>query len=451
MYLSEQIKNNTILALISGSFILQLVVLLTAIGFRLNYQSGQLPLISNNFAAPLQEVANNILTENKQEINQPTDETPNTEKTINYTISSGDTLSGIWAKFSSFPGGGIKAADAFKDAKVPVNSLRLGEQLELRISADNDITELKMSLPEGKSLILNGDSNAGYKAEVNIPEVIQKERTVSYNIYSSFSESAREVNIPGEIVDDLVDLYSGRINFSRDIQPGDAFTVIYEERTTADGIRLAPGKIKAISIETNNKLMVAIQHLGKDGVSRYYTESGEQLGQGFLQYPLKFSRISSVFTKARFHPILKVSRPHNGVDFAAPTGTPVRSIGDGIVESAGYGSGSGNMVKIKHNDKYSTAYMHLSKITSFIKKGTHVKRGEVIGAVGSTGMSTAPHLHFSLYEKDKFINPLTSNLPVITNTENSIPKTILASTMGILKQQHQLIRIASLMGLTKAA
>lgn len=450
MHLSEQIKNNTILTLISGSFVLQLVVLLVALVYRFNTNVNPLEQLAQA-SSGLKHDANHIITEGKL--------VPNTEgtapieakdKVTKYKISSGDTLSKIWSKFSSVSGGGVKAADAFKAAKIPASSLRVGDEVNLTISK-NDITEFSMKLPEGKAIRLVGNSLEGYKAELTTSEIISKERTVSYNIYNSFSESAREVNVPVDIIDDLVDLYSGRIDFSRDIQPGDSFTVIYEERTTADGERLAPGKIKAISIETNSKLMVAIQHLGKDGVWRYFNESGELLGNSFLRYPVKFSRISSIFTKARFHPVLKINRPHNGVDFAAPTGTPVRTIGDGVVEYAGYAAGTGNMIKIKHNDKYSTAYLHLSKISAGIKKGAHIARGEVIGAVGSTGLSTAPHLHFAMYEKEKFINPMTANLPVTAAKENSIPKTLLASTLNVLKQQHELVRIASLMGLTKSA
>jgi murein DD-endopeptidase MepM/ murein hydrolase activator NlpD len=449
MYLSEQIKNNTILALISGSFLLQLFVLMVALLYRFSTNVDNLKQPAKiSMAAPSTNVTESKPIANAEPVKQTTIEQK--ERTTVYKISSGDTLSKIWSKMTSFPNGGIKAAEAFKDAKVSLSNLRLGEQITLKISADNDIIEFSMKLPEGRSISLRGNSTEGYTGKVDTEEVIVRERTVSYPIFDTFSESAQDVNVPVDIIDDLVDLFSGRVDF-RELHPGDSFSLIYEERITASGQRLAPGKIKAISIESGGKLNVAIQHIGKDNVARYFNEEGELLGENFLRYPLKFSRISSIFTTSRFHPILKVSRPHNGIDFAAPTGTPVRSIGDGVVEYAGYGSGTGNMIKIKHNEKYSTAYMHLSKITSFVKKGASIKRGEVIGAVGMTGLATGPHLHFSLYENDKFVNPLTTNLPSITTKENSIPKTILASTMDILKQQHELVRMAALTGRNKAA
>ena len=369
---------------------------------------------------------------------------------ILYTVSPGDTLSKIWAKFSSVSNGGLRAADAFKDAGVSVNALRVGNEISLKLSA-GDISRFDMKLPEGRSITLTGSSTEGYQAELKIPKIIEKERTVSYPIFSSFSASAQEVNVPLDIVDDLVDLFSGRINFRRDIQPGDSFTIIYNERTTEDGERLSPGKVKAISIETSGKLLVAIKHIGKDGTKRYFDENGERLGGGFLQYPLRFSRISSIFSKSRFHPVLKVSRPHNGVDFAAPVGTPVRSVGDGTVEFSGYSSGNGYWIKIKHCKTYSTAYLHLSKIASSVKKGAKVSRGQVIGNVGMTGLATGPHLHFSLYENNKYIDPLNAKIPVITEKDNTIPKTYLASTLEILKQQHELIRLAYQMGFAKNA
>lgn len=456
MYLTEQIKNNSLLALISGSFILQVFILLTALLYRYN-SNNELSILPNTAVKLVasddtSSVKNkNInLIENKPATNTDNIAQDSASNEV-YKISSGDTLSKIWSKFTNLSSGGIKAAEAFRAVNIPVNSLRPGVEVSLTISPQKDITEFSMKLPEGKSIILKGDSINGYKSEIKTEKIIVKERTVSYPIFDTFSESAQEVNVPVDIIDDLVDLFSNRIDFRRDMQPGDSFTVIYDERITESGERLSPGRIKAISIETGGKLLVAIQHSGKDGVVRYFNENGELLGDNFLKYPLKFSRISSVFTTSRFHPILKVSRPHNGVDFSAPTGTPVRTIGDGVVDYVGYGKETGNMIKVKHNEKYSTAYMHLSKIAPFIKKGTHVSRGEVIGNVGMTGLATAPHLHYSLYENNKFVNPLTTELPVLSAKDNSIPKTILAGTMDILKQQHELIRIASLVGFNKAA
>lgn len=441
-------------AYLAASFVLQSIIVITALLYRSDshVQASQDPAhmakeLSDRLNSKSGDIHDELeIIETDEQFQEDTG-----PQEVKYKVEAGDTLSRIWSKITDNASGGIKAADAFKKAGVPINSLRLGEEILLKVSTDKEIVEFSMKLPEGKSVTLSGDSVSGYEANVNVPEIVERERTVSYPIFSSFSASATEVNVPLDIVDDLVDLFSGRIDFRRDIQPGDTFTVIYNERSTADGTRLAPGHIKAISIETGGKLVVAIGHTGSDGKVRYFNESGEQIGNNYLRYPLRFSRISSIFTKSRFHPILKVSRPHNGVDFAAPTGTPVRSIGDGVVEQIGYGKGSGNMIKIKHTERYSTAYMHLSKFAPFLKKGTRVSKGQVIGNVGSTGMSTAPHLHFSMYKDNVFIDPMTANLPVVASKENAIPKAILASTLTTLRQQHELVRLASNFARMKSA
>jgi len=177
------------------------------------------------------------------------------------------------------------------------------------------------------------------------------------------------------------------------------------------------------------------------GPFNYYDESGKIPGNFFLRYPLQFSRISSVFTTARFHPLLNKTRPHNGVDFAAPTGTPVRTIGDGIVIKAGYSATTGNMVRIQHCDRYTTEYMHLSKIASNLQLGSKVSRGEVIGAVGMTGLATGPHLHFGLFDNGKYVDPLQKSLPIAPAIQTA-PPAILAA-LHELRQNHETVAVAA--------
>jgi murein DD-endopeptidase MepM/ murein hydrolase activator NlpD len=179
-----------------------------------------------------------------------------------------------------------------------------------------------------------------------------------------------------------------------------------------------------------------------DGRVRYFDQNGETSGDSFLRYPLKFTRISSVFSKSRFHPVLKSSKPHNGVDFAAPTGTPVRSIGDGIVTYAGWKGPNGILVKVQHSNQYSSAYVHLSKLAPGIKQGVRVQRGQQVGAVGQTGRATGPHLHFSLYRNEKFIDPLTTDLPMVVDKRNMIPKNLLMARVSTLREQLDTIAVA---------
>jgi murein DD-endopeptidase MepM/ murein hydrolase activator NlpD len=241
----------------------------------------------------------------------------------------------------------------------------------------------------------------------------------------------------------MVDLFSDRIAFERDIQFGDTFTVVYTARRTMDGEELSPGPVKAASIFNRGKMIAVIRHTGADGKTAYFNEEGKPIGNNFLRFPLQFTRISSVFSKSRFHPILRVRRPHNGVDFAAPLGTPVRSVADGTVVIASVRGGAGRMVEIRHNDRYSTAYLHLSRIAGGVSPGMRVRRGQVIGAVGMTGYATAPHLHFSFYDRGVYVDPLKIHLPTMQASTTPIPVAVLTATLQMLRDQRATIMLAS--------
>lgn len=239
----------------------------------------------------------------------------------------------------------------------------------------------------------------------------RKERIFTGTIQNGLIQSIKKSGAPKEAVDEIADLFSDRVDFNKDVKNGDKFTIIIREGAQKKrGIR----SILACAIEVKGKILTAIQYIGADSKPRYFDESGLLIANTFLRYPVKFSRISSTFTHARFHPILKRSRPHHGVDFAAPVGTPVRTVGSGIVEQAEFNREAGNMVKIKHNQQYSTVYFHLSRIAAGIKKGVKVTRGSLIGYLGSTGLSTGPHLHFGLFDRGKYVDPLKAKLPIDT-------------------------------------
>ena len=360
---------------------------------------------------------------------------------ILHVVKSGDTLTKIWTLHGGTYAGGVKAAAAFKEAGVSLGSLRAGEKIELSTSdSTGDIVGLRKRLAAGRYLVLTGSSADGYRGEIEEAPVVSKEKTVTGMISSSFALAAAEQGIPFQVVDELVDLFGSRVEFSRDIRVGDSFAVSYEERFTGEGEVLGVGAIKAASIMVGGRLNAAVLHVGTDGVERYFDEEGAPLGDFFLRYPVQFSRISSVFSDSRLHPVLGRLRAHNGVDFAAPIGTPVRSVADGKVVSAGYQGFSGNLVKIRHTDKYTTAYLHLSKITSGIKVGTVVKRGQLIGSVGKTGLATGPHLHYSLYINGKYADPLKTKLPSMpVRTEDMIEPEYLEATLRLHTEAHQTV------------
>ncbi len=210
------------------------------------------------------------------------------------------------------------------------------------------------------------------------------------------------------IANRLSEIYAWSIDFFG-LQKGDSFMVVYDEILVGDEV-LDIGTIHAAYFKHNGVMYEAHRFI-QDESPNYWNEKGENLRKAFLKAPLKFSRISSGFSYARRHPVTRIVRPHTGIDYAAPTGTPVMSIGDGVVIQRAYAGGGGNTVKIRHNSTYTSAYLHLSKYAAGLKVGKRVRQGEVIGYVGSTGLSTGPHLDFRIWRNGKPINPLAMDAP----------------------------------------
>lgn len=218
----------------------------------------------------------------------------------------------------------------------------------------------------------------------------------------------------------LSEIYAWSIDFYG-LQKGDKFRVIYEENFVY-GKSIGIGRIFAAQFVHNKEDFYAFRFT-QNNEEAYFDDKGKSLKKAFLKAPLKFNRISSQFSNARFHPVLKIYRPHHGVDYAAPTGTPVMSIADGTVIGKGYqAAGGGNFVKIKHNAVYTTSYMHLSKFGEGISTGVRVRQGQIIGYVGSTGLSSGPHLDFRVFFNGSPINPLTvKSPPTEPITEKNMP------------------------------
>lgn len=228
------------------------------------------------------------------------------------------------------------------------------------------------------------------------------------SLWNSMIEQGATPNLTGM----LSDIYSWTIDFFG-IQPNDSFTLCYESIYT-DTTFVGVGRILAANFITGGKDHFAFYYKYRDDRGEYFDENGESLRRAFLKAPLRYSRISSHFSNARRHPITKVVRPHHGVDYAAPAGTPVYSVGDGVVIGRGWDNkGGGNYVRIKHNSTYTTLYMHLKGFASGLKQGDRVSQGQLIGYVGSTGMSTGPHLDYRVYKNGTAINPLNMDLPAV--------------------------------------
>jgi len=242
----------------------------------------------------------------------------------------------------------------------------------------------------------------------------------SGEIRSSLFGATDSAGIPDAIATQLADIFGGDIDFHRDLRKGDRFTLIYEMYYHhGQGIR--SGKILTAEFINGGKTYRAIHYQPQvnEGRGSYYSPDGKSLRKAFLRSPLEFSRVTSGFTSARFHPILQQWRAHKGVDYGAPTGTKVRATGDGVVEFAGKQGGYGNVVILRHNGRYSTAYGHLSGFASGLRTGSRVSQGEIIGFVGATGWATGPHLHYEFRIGGEQVNPLAAALPAATPLEGN--------------------------------
>ena len=246
------------------------------------------------------------------------------------------------------------------------------------------------------------------QVERQVKEIIHKERTAQTVIESSLWNAMVGNNLPIELALELSEIYAWTIDFFG-LQKGDSIRVYYDEQYV-DTTRIGIGRIYAAEFY-HGKVWQEAYWFEAENTRNYYDSKGNSMRKAFLKAPLSYKRISSGFTYKRLHPVHKVYKPHTGVDYAAPMGTPVMTIGDGTVIQREYRGGGGNTVKIKHNATYTTAYLHLSKFADGLKVGQHVKQGQVIGYVGSTGTSTGPHLDFRVWKNGTPIDPLKMDSP----------------------------------------
>lgn len=238
-------------------------------------------------------------------------------------------------------------------------------------------------------------------------EIVEKATDVT--ITSSLWNDLTDAGASPSLILELADVYAWTVDFFG-LRSGDRFRVLYREKM-CEGQSVGLDRVEYAEFLRDNTVLPALYFDQGDGGNRFWNENGESMQKAFLKAPLKFTRISSGFTYHRVHPVHGTVRPHTGVDYAAPKGTPVMTIGDGTVLSVGYAGGGGNTVKIRHNSVYTTAYLHLSGYARGLKAGQRVRQGEVIGYVGSTGTSTGPHLDFRVWKNGTPVNPLTLESP----------------------------------------
>ena len=323
-------------------------------------------------------------------------------------IQRGDTIASLLNRLQIEDTAAVNFLSSAKDAKtlyqlVPGRSVRAqttenGALLALRyIASDN--TQL--------SVDRSGDTfQASELAAALDTRIVMK----SGEIRSSLFGATDAAGVPDAVATQMAEIFSSDIDFHLDIRKGDRFAVVYE-MLSSQGEPLKTGRVLAAQFVNQGKTYQALYFKDRDNREGYYTPEGNNLRKAFLRSPLEFSRITSGFSSARFHPVLKTWRAHKGVDYGASTGTRVRATSDGVIALLGKQNGYGNLIVVQHKGSFSTAYGHLSAFAKGLRRGARINQGDVIGYVGSTGMATGPHLHYEFRVAGQQRNPLTVPMP----------------------------------------
>ena len=322
-------------------------------------------------------------------------------------VKSGENLGGIFSRLG-VDQQIIDKLDTYTNGVFDIRKLRSGNTYTAMMSNDgkNKLKYFVYSINDTSYVIF--DFRDSLHVHKDAKEVIRKLKSVSGEINSSLWSTMQDKGLDPNMAVALANIYQWSIDFYA-IQKGDSFKAIYEE-LSVDGKPISIGEIHSAVFMHAGKSYYAYR-FEQGNITDYFDENGENLRKEFLKAPLKFSRITSKFSNSRLHPILRIRRPHHGIDYAAPKGTPVHTIGNGTVLKASYAGGAGRLVSIRHRNGYTTSYMHLSGFGPGIHAGSSVSQGQVIGYVGSSGLSTGSHLDFRVYKNNVAIDPLKVESP----------------------------------------
>ncbi len=348
---------------------------------------------------------------------------------INIVVARNDTLEHIFRrlKLDLSDLASLRSLPGVRDA---LDSLRPGEALKVT-HRDGSLYGLERRLNETQTLKVSRDPALGLKADVLQNPLEMRTRTIHGVIDSSLFEAVAAAGAHDQTAVNLADIFGWDIDFVLDVRQGDTFVVTYPEYYR-DGVYLRDGPIDAAEFVNQGRPYRAVRYTDPEGSAHYYTPDGRSLHKAFLRAPVEFTRVSSRFNTARYHPILNLIRAHKGVDYAAPEGTPVRAAGDGRVRFAGRKGGYGNVVEIEHSASVVTVYGHLSRFAKLTRVGAHVTQGVVIAYVGMTGLATGPHLHYEYRVNGAFKNPQTVVLPGANPIEARWRDDFAASTAPLL-------------------
>ena len=324
-------------------------------------------------------------------------------------VEPGQTLSDMFSARGLSMSELQKVMDAAGDDTAALHTIHPGEEFDFLLGNDGSLKGFRFDKDSATRATVRLDAN---QATLTTQARAMEQRThIAHAVIdSSLFGAGDKAGLDEGMMVKLADVFKYDIDFLKDIRSGDSFTVVYDD-IYRDGAYYQSGDIIAAEFFNHGQRYTAYRFKKPDGSYDYYSEEGRPLRKSLLRTPVAFSRISSRFSLARRHPILGYTRAHKGVDYAAPTGTPIHAAGDGVIAYRGWEHGFGNFVLIKHNAKYSTAYGHMSRFEPGERVGTHVRQGQVIGFVGMTGLATGPHLHYEVRVFGKQETPLTITMP----------------------------------------
>lgn len=363
-------------------------------------------------------------------------------ETLELEIRSGDSLDRLFRRH------GLSVANLalilrVAEAAPHLKTIRPGDLIQVRHDGDA-VLALTRRIDETRSLVVETAGEDTYAARFLEHPIEIRRRHAQGRIESSFYVAGLEAGMSDKAIMELAGVFAWDIDFALDIRKNDWFAVVYEE-IWQDGEKLRDGEVLAAEFGNQGRVFRAVRFVDPEGDAGYYTPEGRSVRKAFLRAPVDFTRVSSNFNPNRLHPILKVKRPHRGVDYAARKGTPIKAAGDGRVVHAGTKGGYGTTVILQHGGNVTTLYAHMSRIASSVRSGRRVKQGQTIGYVGKTGLATAPHLHYEYRINGVHRNPRTVPLPEADPVPEALRQKFALATSPLLAELDALspTRLAS--------
>lgn len=400
-----------------------------------NEEAGNSPFARIEAATPNQDSAKQgTETETANADLGAADNTPVSPGHKTVSVANGDTLSTVFSKVGLSATVLHEVLSSSKEAKQ-LSRLKVGQELEFQLDPDGQLESLHSKLSELESISLTrSEKGFAFKREMVKPDV--RSSYAHGVIDSSLFLSAKRAGLSHSLTMDLANIFGYDIDFAMDIREGDEFELVYQEKVI-NGKRVGTGDILSARFTNRGKTFTAVRYTNKQGNSSYYSADGAGMRKAFIRTPVDFARISSRFSNGRRHPILNKIRAHKGVDYAAPRGTPIKAAGDGKIALAGRKGGYGNTVVLQHGSRYRTLYAHMQGFAKGIRTGGSVKQGQIIGYIGTTGLSTGPHLHYEFQVNGTHVDPLSQKLPMTDPISGSERARFLQQSKPLMARMDQ--------------